>query len=156
MVNVSKISDHEAPAAVVDALQTTLADTYVLYAKTHSFHWNVEGMQFYMLHNLFEEHYRNMWEALDEIAERIRALGVYAPANTTELAKGAALKEETSIPSAKDMIHILAKDHEKIASTLAECVETAQEAGDEVTADMFLQRQSWHEEAHWMLKSLTK
>ena len=136
------------------ALSKVLADTYMLYTKTHNYHWNVEGPQFRELHIMFEEQYTDMWQALDEIAERIRALGEYAPGTYAKLAKLATIKETEDIPSAAAMVKELAGDNETIAATLAEAIASAQEAGDEPTAGMLTDRQTIHEKQAWMMRAM--
>ncbi len=141
---------------VVQELRKVLVDTYSLYFKTHSYHWNVEGMQFHTLHILFEEHYTEMWTAIDEIAERIRALGAYAPANYNDITSGSSILPDSDIPSAVDMVSNLANGHEKLIETLNNALNIAQENGDEVTSDVCLGRLQIHEKTLWMLKSLGK
>ncbi len=145
---------NEPKKASAAALAKVLADTYVLYLKTHNFHWNVEGEKFHALHVMFEEQYRDMWAALDEIAERIRALGEYAPGTYAKLAELASIKENQEIPAAKDMIRELVADHEKMVATLADAVKTAQEVSDEPSAGMLTDRQATHEKQLWMMKSM--
>jgi starvation-inducible DNA-binding protein len=136
------------------ALSKVLAETYVLYLKTHNFHWNVEGEKFRSLHLMFEEQYRDMWEALDEIAERIRALGEYAPGTNAKLAKLSGIKDNEKIPSGDDMLRELIADNQTLAATLADAIKTLQEAGDEPSAGLLTDRQTSHEKQIWMMKSL--
>ena len=146
----------DANKSVVDALQIVLADTFVLYAKTHSFHWNVEGALFQQLHELFEEQYTEQWAAMDEIAERIRALDAYAPNNYASMIENASLSETSQTPDAMEMVKILADDNTAIIDTLYKGIEAAQEAGDEGTTDMLIARSQVHEKNAWMLRSLAK
>lgn len=139
--------------AIVDGLNKVLADTFVLYFKTHSFHWNVEGPQFAALHAMFMEQYTEMWNATDEIAERIRALGAYAPDSVAAILKRAALQETGQTPDWKAMLTMLANDNEAITGTLKPLLEAAQEAGDEVTADIMIKRLTVHEKNAWMLRA---
>lgn len=143
-------------AEVVSALKQVLTDTYALYFKTHSYHWNVEGMHFNALHVLFEQHYNEMWMAIDEIAERIRALGAYAPANYDEMVKSTRVAKDTGVPKAEQMIENLVQGHEVVVASLKSALETAQKAEDEVSSDTCLARLSIHEKTLWMLKSLQK
>lgn len=136
------------------ALSQVLADTYVLYLKTHNFHWNVEGERFRSLHEMFEDQYRDMWGALDEIAERIRALGEYAPGTYAKFTELATIKENETIPSGQDMLRELIADNEAIAATLAEAIKTVQDAGDEPSAGMLTDRQTAHEKQVWMMKAM--
>lgn len=143
--------------AIVEHLNKVLADTFQLYFKTHSFHWNVEGPQFRSLHEIFEEQYTELWGATDEIAERIRALDAYAPSNWTSMIKNANLDETGQTPDALAMVSQLANDNDKIVSdTLYPALRIAEDAGDEVTVDMFIGRIQIHEKAAWMLKSIAK
>lgn len=138
---------------VADALQKALADTFVLYFKTHSFHWNVTGASFKGLHDMFEEQYTDMWEAIDEIAERIRALGEYAPNNHSELMKIASLRESSQTPDADSMCEALSEDNQAITKTLYSAMKIAEEEGDEATADLMIERVQFHEKSAWMLSS---
>lgn len=142
--------------AITDGLTKVLADTFVLYLKTHSFHWNVEGPYFKALHDMFMEQYTELWNATDEIAERIRALGTYAPNSWQSMAKVASLQETGQTPDYKAMLSMLANDNEAIVGTMKPVLEIAQEAGDEVTADLMIQRITMHEKAAWMLRSTAK
>lgn len=136
------------------ALSKVLADTYVLYLKTHNFHWNVEGPNFRQLHLMFEEQYQDMWAALDEIAERIRALGAYAPGTYAKFAELATIKENQDIPKANDMLSELAADNERIVTTLTDAIKIAQDAGDEPSAGLLTDRQTVHEKAAWMIRAM--
>ena len=136
-----------------EALSKVLADTYFLYLKTHNYHWNVEGPSFRGLHELFEEQYREMWESIDDIAERIRALGEYAPGTHAKLGSRATVKESEAVPSAGDMLADLVSGHETIARTVRSALATAQEAGDEASAGLLADRLTSHEKQAWMLRS---
>lgn len=139
---------------VAGELAKFLADTYTLYMKTHSFHWNVTGPMFKSLHDLFEEQYTELWKATDEIAERIRSLGVYAPTGYSEFAQLSSLSEAKGVPAAKDMIKHLVSDHETVAQSAHKTLKVAAEADDEVTQDMMIRRMETHQQAAWMLRSL--
>lgn len=141
---------------VVDGLKQVLADTFVLYGKTHSFHWNVEGANFQTLHELFGVQYTEMWNAMDEIAERIRTLGAYAPNTYAEMIKSASLKETTQTPDAESMVDILANDNTAIVEGIYKALRAAQDAGDEGTTDMMIGRSQIHEKNAWMLRSHLK
>lgn len=136
-----------------DALSSVLANTYVLYLKTHNYHWNVEGSNFRSLHLMFEEQYQEMWAALDEIAERIRALGEYAPGTYGKFVELATIKENQDLPAANDMLAELLADNEKIIAIIVEAIKVAQDAGDESSADQLIGRQTAHEKAAWMMRS---
>lgn len=136
------------------ALTRFLADTYVLYMRTHGYHWNVEGPRFHSLHTMFEEQYREMWAALDELAERIRTLGAYAPGNGKELAEAASLAEPTNDrPDGEGMVRALLAGHESLTRDARELIELAAEAGDTGTEDLLTQRLAVHEKTAWMLRA---
>lgn len=146
-----KADDRKASA---DALTRLLADTYTLYLKTHGYHWNVEGPHFQQLHALFMEQYTEMWTASDELAERIRALGFYAPGSYGEMAKLASLNEEDHTPPDwKSMVTTLAKGHEQVAKTARDVLRVAEEAGDDATSDVVAPRVTLHEKTAWMLRA---
>jgi starvation-inducible DNA-binding protein len=138
----------------VEALSKVLSDTFILYLKTHGYHWNVEGPQFLGLHQLFEVQYRDLWNSIDEIAERIRALGHRAPGTTERFRQLAEIKENSQVPTAKDMLHELASDNEAAARTLRAALATAHAAGDEATAGLLADRLTYHEKQVWMMKSM--
>ncbi|HEY9042916.1 MAG TPA: Dps family protein [Rheinheimera sp.] len=144
----------EQRKAIAQGLAVLLADTYTLYLKTHNYHWNVTGPMFQTLHTLFETQYTELAVAVDDIAERIRALGEFAPGSYKEYAKLTSIKEADSIPSAEEMIKDLVKGQEAIAKTARSIVPTADEASDEVTLDLLTQRMTVHEKTAWMLRSL--
>lgn len=139
---------------IADGLSHLLADTYTLYLKTHNYHWNVTGPLFNSLHTMFEEQYREMWEALDEIAERIRTLGVHAPGSYRKFAELSTIEEEDDVPSAEDMIRNLVKGHEAVVRTARGVIERADDADDEPTEDLLIQRMQVHEKTAWMLRSM--
>ena len=135
------------------AIKTLLANTYTLYLKTHGYHWNVEGPHFQQLHTLFMEQYTEMWTAVDELAERIRALGEYAPSSYAEMAALSSLEEETGQPDWKTMVKNLAKGHEAVAKSAREVLRVAEEIGDDATADVIAPRITLHEKTAWMLRA---
>ncbi|MBU0723640.1 MAG: DNA starvation/stationary phase protection protein [Alphaproteobacteria bacterium] len=140
--------------AIADGLSRLLADTYTLYLKTHYFHWNVTGPMFNTLHLMFETQYTALALAVDEIAERIRALGFTAPGSYTQFAKLSTVKEATEVPSAEEMIAQLVKDQEAVTRTARAVFPLAEKASDEPTADLLTQRMQIHEKTAWMLRSL--
>lgn len=140
--------------ALCKGLSKFLADSYLLYLKTQNYHWNVTGKSFHQLHLLFEEQYRDLAEAVDEIAERIRALGEYAPGSFSAFSKVSSIKEEASIPTAEEMIQNLVIGHETVVSTARELMLVTEECEDDVTADMLTQRMQVHEKNAWMLRSM--
>jgi starvation-inducible DNA-binding protein len=142
--------------AVADGLSKLLADTYTLYLKTHNFHWNVEGPMFQTLHLMFMGQYTEMWNALDVIAERIRALGHYAPGSYSEFAKLTSIKETKSVPKAEKMIEEAIAGHEAVIKTARSIFAAAEKAGDQTTMDALTQRLDIHEKTAWMLRSLLK
>lgn len=131
-----------------------LADTFTLYLKTHSFHWNVTGPMFQTLHVMFMEQYNELWLATDPIAERMRALGFPAPGSYTEFGKLTSVKETVGVPKAEDMIRLLVEGHETVARTARELFAVADKASDQPTADLLTQRLQAHEKTAWMLRSL--
>ena len=136
-----------------EALSRLLADTYVLYLKTHNFHWNVTGPMFTTLHTLFETEYTELALAVDEIAERIRALGAVAPGTFASYAKHASVEEAEGVPKATDMIRQLVEDQHKVVSAAKRVVAVAEAAGDDATADLGIRRIQVHEKNAWMLAS---
>lgn len=145
--------DREAVAAQLSRL---LADTYSLYLKTHSFHWNVVGPHFTTLHQMFEEQYNALWLAADEIAERIRTLDVVAPGSYSQFAKLSSIREETGAPDWQTMVAQLVEGHETVAATARTTLQAAQEAGDEGSVDIATGRLQEHEKTAWMLRSLLR
>ncbi len=148
--------DGKANKEVVDGLARVLADTFVLYFKTHAHHWNVTGPQFKALHDMFEEQYTELWNATDELAERIRALDSYAPVSMKELQELATLREVGQLPDAEEMVKQLAADNRAIVDSIFPALRAAEEAGDEATTDMLIARVQIHEKAAWMLESMGK
>ncbi len=142
-------------ATIVDGLSALLADTYSLYLKTHYFHWNVTGPHFNSLHLLFETQYTELWTAVDLLAERIRALGFFAPGTYTQFAKLTSIKEETLITSADKMVAQLVEGHEIVIRTARKLVPFVQEVSDEVSLGLLAARMDIHEKTAWMLRSLT-
>lgn len=141
---------------VAGGLSKLLADTYTLYLKTHSFHWNVEGPMFQTLHVMFMGQYTEMWNALDVIAERIRSLGSYAPGTYAELSSLSSVKESKTVPKATKMIEEAVQGHEQVIKTIRQIFESAEKAKDQTTMDVLTQRLDIHEKTAWMLRSLLK
>jgi starvation-inducible DNA-binding protein len=142
--------------AIVQGLSRLLADSYVLYLKTHSFHWNVEGPMFQTLHQMFMEQYTETWNAIDLVAERIRSLGEYAPGTYREYARLTSIKETEGVPRAEDMVRLLIEGQEAVVRTAREALGVADEANDQPTLDLLTQRMQVHEKNAWMLRSLLK
>jgi starvation-inducible DNA-binding protein len=139
---------------IASGLSRLLADSYSLYLKTHNYHWNVEGPMFNTLHLMFEEHYTELATAVDEIAERIRALGVKAPGSYTAFADLTSIDEAAGGESAEEMIRQLVIGQETVARTAREAIKAAEAASDEPTADLLTQRMQIHEKNAWMLRSM--
>ncbi len=141
---------------IADGLGRVLADTYVLYLKTHAFHWNVEGPMFNTLHAMFMEQYTELWNAVDSVAERIRALGFPAPGTYTEFGALTSIEETPGSPKALQMVRLLVAGHETLARTLRSVFPVAEKASDESTVDLLTQRLQVHEKTAWMLRSLLR
>jgi starvation-inducible DNA-binding protein len=140
---------------VAHSLSEMLADTYTLYLKTHNYHWNVTGPMFDTLHKMFEAQYNEMWVAVDELAERIRALGHPAPGSYAAFGKLARVSDAgDGVPEAKQMIRQLVEDHETVVRTARGVLKVASDAGDDVTEDLVTGRMQVHEKTAWMLRSL--
>lgn len=144
----------ETRIEIADGLGRLLADTYTLYLKTHNYHWNVTGPMFQTLHDMFELHYNELWTAVDVIAERIRALGEFAPGSYKDFAERTSIEEDTGIPQAEDMIRNLVRAHEMVVKTARALVPLAAEAGDEPTVGLLGDRMEISEKDAWMLRSL--
>ncbi len=141
-------------AKIADGLSHVLADSYTLYLKTHNFHWNVTGPMFNTLHTMFETHYNELALAVDEIAERIRALGHFAPGTYKAFAKLSSIDEAPeSPPEAMAMVKALAEGHEAVARTARKIFSTVEDAGDEVSVDLLVGRMQYHEKTAWMLRA---
>ncbi|MDQ7956512.1 MAG: DNA starvation/stationary phase protection protein [Pseudomonadota bacterium] len=147
--------DRQDRAAIAEGLSRVLADTYTLYLTTHNFHWNVTGPHFNSLHAMFMAQYTELWNATDVIAERIRALGHYAPGSYAEFSKIATVPDvPQQPPKAMEMVRILVKGHETVSRIAREFIPVAEEAGDDPTADMLTARCTVHDQTAWMLRSL--
>jgi starvation-inducible DNA-binding protein len=139
--------------AISEGLSRVLAETYVLYLKTQNFHWNVRGPEFYSLHLLFEKHYQELAEAVDEIAERIRALGFFVDASFSSFAELSSIKEEEKVLNAKEMLTSLIQGHEAIIRHGRKVAEIGDRDGDFATVDMLGRRLGAHEKMAWFLRS---
>ena len=144
----------EDRAAIAKGLSKLLADSYTLYLMTHNFHWNVTGPMFNTLHLMFMGQYTEQWNALDLIAERIRALGHPAPGTYREFVKLASIKEVEGVPKATEMIRLLVTAQEATARTARELLPVADRANDQPTMDLLTQRLDVHEKTAWMFRSL--
>ncbi len=149
--------DAKSRAKIADGLSHFLADAYTLYLKTHNFHWNVTGPMFNTLHVMFEVQYTEQWAALDEIAERIRALGFNAPGSYAEFARLSSIDEEpglTTAPAWHAMVQQLVEGNEAVCRTARKVLDIADAADDAPTEDLLTQRLQTHEKYAWMLRSL--
>lgn len=146
--------DEQHRGEIATGLSRLLADTYTLYLKTHNYHWNVTGPMFQTLHLMFETQYTELADAVDVIAERIRALGFPAPGTYSEFAELSAISEAKGVPSAEEMIKSLVEGQETVVRTARSVFPTAESASDEPTADLLTQRMQIHEKTAWMLRSL--
>ncbi len=139
---------------VAEGLSRMLADTYTLYLKTHNFHWNVTGPMFQTLHLMFMTQYTEIWNAVDLVAERIRAQGFPATGTYNQFAALTSIKESGGVPSAKEMIRQLVEGQEAVVRTAREVLPVAEKAGDQPTVDLLSARMEVHEKNAWMLRSL--
>lgn len=139
--------------AVAEGLKRLLADTYTLYLQTHNFHWNVSGPQFRTLHLMFEEHYTELATAVDDIAERIRTLGVVAPGTYKAFADLSSITEVEGVPEATEMVRLLCHGHEQVVKTSRDALKQAQEAEDESSIALISDRMRIHEKTAWMLRA---
>ncbi|MEQ9520302.1 MAG: Dps family protein [Parvibaculum sp.] len=141
-------------AKIAEGLTLLLADTYTLYLKTHNYHWNVTGPMFNTLHTMFMTQYNELWMAVDEIAERIRSLGEYAPGSYKAYASLTSIEDDQSVPKAEAMIANLVRGHEAVTRTARKVFPLAEAASDEPTADLLTQRMQASEKTAWMLRSM--
>jgi starvation-inducible DNA-binding protein len=141
-------------ARIANELSKMLADSYILYLKTHNFHWNVTGPMFNTLHLMFMTQYTELWNALDLIAERIRSLGHPAPGSYKRYVELSSIKEEEGVPSAREMIEQMVAGQEAVARTARAAFKVADAADDQPTSDLLTQRMEVHEKNAWMLRSL--
>ncbi|MCX7627215.1 MAG: DNA starvation/stationary phase protection protein [Methylophilaceae bacterium] len=139
---------------IAEGLCRFLADTYTLYLKTHNFHWNVTGPMFQTLHLMFMEQYNEQWMAVDQIAERIRALGYPAPGSYAAFSKLTSIPESEGTPNAREMIRQLVEGQEAVVRCARTIFPIAEKANDQPTLDLLTQRMQIHEKNAWMLRSL--
>jgi starvation-inducible DNA-binding protein len=150
-IQIGLESDKREKMMVV--LRRFLANTYVLYAKTQVFHWNVEGLIFHSLHEMFEEQYQNLAKQVDDVAERLRALGYKTPNGLKDLLAVATIQESSADLKAPDMLKMLLEDHEMLCRQLREDIEMADEVDDAGTEDFLTSLLAGHEKTAWMLRS---
>ena len=144
----------EDRSKIASELGKVLADSYMLFIKTQGVHWNVVGPTFYSLHKLTEEHYGNLYAAIDEIAERIRALGEKAPASYRKYGELSDIQDYDLEQTAEQHVKMLIDDHRTAVKSMRGAIEWCEDKKDFVTAHMLIERMSWHEEAIWMLNSI--
>lgn len=141
------------PGPVADALARVLSDTYRLLIKTHIYHWNVVGPNFYSVHTLTEEQYEDIFAATDALAERIRALGKFAPMSMKDMLVDSPISSNSEVTDASEMVADLAADNERLALRLHALIKIAEDNRDPVTADLATARSAFHEKAAWMLRA---
>ncbi|WP_238389831.1 Dps family protein [Pseudoxanthomonas koreensis] len=142
---------------IAEGLSRYLSDAFTLYLKTHNFHWNVTGAMFNSLHAMFMDQYTEQWNALDDVAERIRALGFNAPGSYAEFTRLTSIREEEGadgVPDWKGMVRQLVSGNEAVCRTARSVLKIADDAGDDPTVDLLTQRLQTHEKYAWMLRSL--
>lgn len=153
MAKAKKTLDEKTIDQLTGKLAHFLADTFVLYVKTLNYHWNMVGPAFFMYHRLLEEQYKELAEASDTLAERIRQLGRICPATLGEYLKLTSLKEGKATTSQDGMIRELAEDHEKLEEALHQIIDFADNVLDQGTSDLFIDRIRAHSKAAWLLRS---
>ncbi len=146
--------DEAQRVEVAEGLKKLLGDSYTLYLQTHNFHWNVTGPRFRDLHLMFEEHYTELATAVDDIAERIRTLGVAAPGTYGALGALSSIEEVEGVPAAEEMVDVLKNSHEQVVRTCREVLKVAQAADDESSTALISDRMRVHEKTAWMLRAL--
>lgn len=144
----------EDRASLAQALTACVGDTFTLMVKTQAYHWNVTGPMFRSVHKLTEEQYEDLFEALDVMAERVRALGYPAPVNAADMVGVSGIEEASELPDATTMVRDLAAGHENAAKRFRQAVTQAEDDNDVVTADLLTERITFHEKAIWMLRAL--
>lgn len=139
----------------VKALQVFLADSFTLYLKTHNFHWHVEGSDFVPMHGFLEELYKDLFGAIDEIAERIRQLEAEAPGAMKDYVKLTSIKEAKGQKKSKEIVKALLADHLTLIGTAQKVLKTSESEGDVVTNDFIIERMAYHEKVIWMLRAMS-
>jgi starvation-inducible DNA-binding protein len=155
MISIDIGIKEEDRIKIAEGLKRLLADSYTLYLQSHNFHWNVTGPQFRELHLMFEEHYTELATAVDDVAERIRTLGVAAPGTYKSFTQLSSLQEVEGVPPADKMVEILTQGHQQVVKTCREVLAIAQQANDESTVALVSDRMRIHEKTAWMLRALT-
>ena len=150
------INSDQLATQIAEGLGRLLADTYSIYLKTQNYHWNVRGPLFHTLHAMFEEQYTELAIAIDEIAERIRALGFPSPGSFSEFTRLSNINEPSGSPTAQQMVADLIADQATLVATAKDVFPLVESNNDEPTADLLIRRMQVHEKTAWMLKSLTE
>ncbi len=145
--------NEEQREAMVQLLKTTLADQHVLYMKLRHYHWNITGPQFIALHELIEDQYDDIADAIDDTAERIRQYGEFAPGTLAQMLDLTRLAEDDSVPTAREMIANLVADHESVARALREDIEVADEHDDVAAEDYLTNLLQDHQKMAWLLRA---
>ncbi len=148
--------DNKQREAIAGGLSKLLADSYSLFLMTHNFHWNVVGPQFNALHNMFEEQYTELFAGVDEIAERIRALGVEAPGTFKQFEKLASFSIPEDRLDARGMLVEMVNGQESVVRTARQILPVADQANDQPTIDLLTRRMEIHEKNAWMLRSMAQ
>jgi starvation-inducible DNA-binding protein len=156
-MSTTKTSPSKTQSAVTAALSALLADSYSLMAETHLAHWNVEGPAFFELHGAFQKQYEDLFEAVDEVAERIRALGDYSPGGLAVFAKASSIPgAPVGAAPAKDFVAAIIEGNETANESAKKLRDTAEQAHDLETQDLAIKRIQYHDKTLWMLKSYLK
>lgn len=142
--------------SLTDSLNLVLADSYALLALTHSAHWNVEGPGFFALHTAFQTQYEELFTAIDEIAERIRALGAYAIGGLNTFAHVAEMQEFVAPLPQEEYVKRLITANNKLLDDAARARDLAGQANDAESQDLMIGRITLHQKTVWMLKSFLK
>lgn len=146
--------EKEGRKEVAEGLSRVLADTYTLYLKTHFFHWNVTGQLFHSLHEMFEEQYKELADAVDTIAERIRTLGFFSPGSYAQFQEMATLKETIEVPPAMEMVRLLIEGNETLIKSIRDAIPATERTNDDGTNDLYANRLRVHEKNAWMLRAI--
>ena len=145
--------ERNAPDSVQHSLIAVLADSYLLMAKTQACHWNAHGSNFYGLHKLTEAQYGELFKAIDELAERLRAIGGMPPSSLAGMLEHARLKEADAVRDTDSAALMLAEDNEAMSKSAREAADEAGDEDDTATHDLLVQRVAVHDKAAWLLRS---
>ena len=153
MTQTAQSLSTDAQTQICDALNQCVAETAVTTMLAQNFHWNVTGMAFGPLHDLFQKIYEDHFEGQDDLAERVRAVGGHAEGTLAGMVKRSKVTEVEDAPADKEMIRILKEAQETVAGTLAGAGELAASHGDTLTEDLCIERGQTHEKFAWMLRA---